>query len=141
MGQNKALIRRYFSAYDTGDPDVVLKFVDAKHVYHPPGGGQPLDFTGRKEDEAVFFKAFSGIHTIVEDQIAEEDKVVSRVTMEADHTGEYQHIPPSARRARITFIHIARVASGKIVEEWTEFGMISILQQLRQGKNSLRTSR
>jgi len=129
--QNKALIQRYFSAYDTGDMNAVLRFVDANHVYHPPGGGEPLDFTARKGDEAVFFKAFSKIHTIIEDQIAEGDKVVSRVTMEADHTGEYQKIPPTGRRTRITFIDIARVASGRIVEEWSEFDMMSILQQLR----------
>jgi ketosteroid isomerase-like protein len=39
--QNKALIRRYFSAYDTGDANAVLGFVDPNHVYHPPGGGEP----------------------------------------------------------------------------------------------------
>jgi predicted ester cyclase len=134
--QNKALIQRYFSAYDTGDMNAVLRFVDANHVYHPPGGGEPLDLTARKGDEAVFFKAFSKIHTIIEDQIAEGDKVVSRVTMEADHTGEYQKIPATGRRTRITFIDIARVASGRIVEEWSEFDMMSILQQLRPKKGA-----
>jgi predicted ester cyclase len=129
--QNKALIQRYFSAYDTGDMNAVLRFVDANHVYHPPGGGEPLDFTARKGDESVFFKAFSRIHTIIEDQIAEGNKVVSRVTMEADHTGEYQKIPPTGRRTRITFIDIARVVSGRIVEDWSEFDMMSILRQLR----------
>jgi hypothetical protein len=129
--QNKALIQRYFSAYDTGSQEAVLRFLDAKHIYHPPGGGQPLDYAARKGDEAFFFKAFSGVHTTVEDQVAEGDKVVSRVTMEADHTGEYQKIPPTGKRTRFTFIDIARVAFGKIVEEWAEFDMMSILQQLR----------
>jgi len=54
--------------------------------------------------------------------------------MEADHTGEYHKIPPTGRRTRITFIDIARVASGRIVEEWTEFDMMSILQQLMPKK-------
>ena len=130
--KNKALIRRYFSAYDTGDQEAVLRFVDANHVYHPPGGGEPLDFAARKSDDAVFFRAFSRVHTIIEDQIAEGDKVASRVTMEADHTGEYQKIPPTGKRIKITFIDIARVASGRIVEEWTEFDMMSILQQLKE---------
>jgi predicted ester cyclase len=133
--QNRALIRRYFGAYDTGDPDAVLRFVDANHVYHSPGGGEPMGLTARKADETVFFKAFTHIHTVVEDQIAEGDKVVSRVVMEADHTGEYQKIPPTGRRIRITFIDIARVVSGRIIEEWTEFDMASILQQLAPKKN------
>ncbi len=46
--KNKALIRRYFSAYNTGDINSVLRFVDANHIHHPPGGGEPLDFTGRR---------------------------------------------------------------------------------------------
>jgi predicted ester cyclase len=129
--QNKTLIQRYFSAYDTGDPEAVLRFLDVKHIYHPPGGGQPLGYAARKDDEAVFFKAFSRIHTTVEDQVAEGDKVVSRVIMEADHAGEYQKIPPTGKRTKFTFIDIARVASGRIVEEWAEFDMMSILQQLR----------
>jgi predicted ester cyclase len=135
LEQNKALVRRYFSAYDTGDPDAVLKFVAANHVYHPPGGGKSLDFAGRKRDEAFFSRAFSRIHTIVEDQVAEGDKVVSRVTMEADHTGKYQKIQVSGRRAKFTFIDIARIVSEKIVEEWTEFDMMSILQQLQSKDN------
>jgi len=129
--QNKMLIQRYFSAYDTGEQEAVLRFLDAKHVYHPPGGGPPMGYAARKNDEAFFFKAFSRIHTNVEDQIAEGDKVVSRVIMEADHTGEYQNIPATGTRTKFTFIDIARVASGTIVEEWAEFDMMSILQQLR----------
>lgn len=57
------------------------------------------------------------------------------MTMVADHTGEYQRIPPAGTRTKITFIDIARVESGKIVEEWTEFDMMSILQQLRKKNN------
>lgn len=130
--RNKALIKAYFSAYDTGDPKAVWKFVDAHHVYHSPGGGEPMDAVGRKNDEVIFFKAFSRIRTIVEDQIAEGDKVVSRVTMEADHTGEYQGIPPTGNRTRFVFIDIARLESGTILEEWAEFDMMSILQQLKR---------
>src|SRR3972149_4742059 len=93
--RNKALIQQYFKAYDTGDINAVLGFVDPNHVHHPPGGGESLNFTERRDDDTIFFKAFSRIHTTVEDQIAEGDKVASRVTMEADHTGEYQKIPPT----------------------------------------------
>jgi predicted ester cyclase len=132
---NKSLVQHYFSAYDSSDMNAVWRYLDPRHLYHPPGGGEPLDLTARKNDEAVFFKAFSSIHTTIEDQIAEADKVVSRVTIEADHTGEYQRIPPTGKRARITFIDIARIASARIVEEWNEFDMMSILQQLRPKKN------
>jgi predicted ester cyclase len=127
--RHKALIRQYFRAYDTDDINAVLKFIHQNHVHHP-GAGAPMSFVQRKRDDEVFFKAFSKIHTTVEDLIAEGNKVVSRVTMEADHTGEYQGLRPTGKRIKITFIDIARIAFGKIVEEWTEFDMLSIIQQL-----------
>jgi predicted ester cyclase len=115
----------------------VWKFLDAKHVYYPPGGSEPMDLEGRKRDELFFFEAFSNIHTTVNDQVAEADNVASRVTMLADHTGEYQKIPPTGNRVQFVFIDISRVVSGKIVEEWAEFDMMSILQQLKPKKASV----
>jgi predicted ester cyclase len=115
--KNKALIQHYFGAYDPGDIDAVLRFVDANHIYHPPGGGESLGFVARRNEDAVFFRGFSRIHTTIEDQTAEGDRVVGRVSMVADHTGDYQRISPTGTRTKITFIYIARVESGKIVEE------------------------
>jgi predicted ester cyclase len=37
----------------------------------------------------VFFSAFSDIQAIVEDQIAEGDKVANRITMHCTQSGEY----------------------------------------------------
>ena len=90
-----------------------------------------MDLTGRKHDEMFFFDAFSNTRTTVEDQIAEGDRVASRVRMYADHTGEYQSIPPTGKRTKFVFIDICRIEKGRIVEEWTEFDMASILRQLR----------
>jgi predicted ester cyclase len=129
--RNRALMRAYFHAYDSGDRNAVWLFLDPKHTYYPPGGSEPMDLAGRMHDEMFFFRAFSNIRTTVEDQIAEGDKVASRVTMSADHTGEYQSIPPTGTRTKFVFIDISRICKGRIVEEWAEFDMGSILQQLR----------
>lgn len=134
--RNKAVIRHYFAAYDTGDANAVWRFLDAEHLYYPPGGSEPMNLEGRKRDELFFFEAFSNIHTTVDDQMAESDKVASRVTMLADHTGEYQKIPPTGTRVKFVFMDVSRVVSGKIIEEWTEFDMIGILQQLKRKKDS-----
>jgi predicted ester cyclase len=126
---NKTVVRRYFEAYDTGDINAVMQFIDPNHVHHP-GRGESLNFDARRLDDLVFFSAFSNIKTILEDQIAEGDKVASRVTMHCTHTGEYQGIPATGKRIAITFIDIALVKAGKIVEEWVEFDMMNILQQI-----------
>jgi steroid delta-isomerase-like uncharacterized protein len=126
---NKEIVRRYFEAYDTGDVDAVMQFIDPNHVHHP-GGEESLNFDARKRDDQVFFSAFSNIKTIIEDQIAEGDKVASRITMHCTHTGDYQGFPATGKRIAITFIDIALVKAGKILEEWVEFDMASILRQI-----------
>ncbi len=89
-----------------------------------------MDRSGRQEDEAPFFAAFSDIESIVEDQIAEGNKVATRVTMRCTHTGTYGGIPPTGRRVVIPFIDISTVRDGKIYEEWDEFDARGILRQL-----------
>jgi predicted ester cyclase len=128
---SKATVRRYFEAYDTGNIEAVMEFVDPSHVHHP-GGGESLDFEARKRDDQVFFSAFSNVQTIVEDQISEGDKVASRVTMHCTHSGEYHGVPATGKRVTITFIDIALVKAGKIKEEWVEFDTMNILRQIGQ---------
>ena len=127
---NKTLARRYFKAYETGDIDAVMQFIGPDYILHPGGGAGPLNFDARKRDEQVFFSAFSSIQAIVEDQIAEGEKVVSRITMHCAHTGEYQGIPATGKRIMIPYIDILYIKAGKIVEEWVEFDMMNILKQI-----------
>lgn len=128
----KAVVRRYFEAYNTQRAEAVMAFVHRDHIYHPPGGGVALDRRGRQEDEKPFFAAFSDIESIVEDQIAEGDRVATRVTMRCTHSGPYGGIPPTGRRIAISFIDISTVRDGKIFEEWDEFDMRGILRQLTE---------
>ncbi len=126
----KAAVRRYFEAYNTQRPDAVMAFVHLDHIYHPPGGAAPMGRRERQADEAPFFAAFSDIESVVEDQIAEGDRVASRVTMRCTHTGTYGGIAATHRRITIPFIDMSTVRDGKILEEWAEFDMRAILQQL-----------
>ena len=128
---NKALARRYFKAYETGNIDAVMQFIGSDYVFHPGGVAQPMDSVERKRDETVFFSAFSSIETVVEDQIAEGDRVANRITTYCNHTGKYQGVSSSGKRVTIPYIDIIMVRAGKIVEEWVEFDSQSILQQIK----------
>ena len=126
----KTVVRRHFEAYNAQRPEAVLAFVHPDYVYHPPGGGEPMDRRGRQADEAPFFAAFTEIESVVEDQIAEGERVATRVTMYCTHTGPYGGIPPTGRRIAIPLIDISTVRDGMILEEWAEFDMRGILRQL-----------
>ena len=128
---NKKVARRYFEAYNTGNVDVVMAFIGKGYVLHPGGGAKTMDSEERKRDEAIFFSAFSNVQAVVEDQIAEGDKVASRISMVCTQTGEYQGIPATGKRITIPYIDITAVKAGKIVEEWVEFDMMNILSQIK----------
>jgi predicted ester cyclase len=130
---NKATVRRYVEAYGTRDIEALMRFLDPHYVLHPGGSGGPMNSYERKRDETVFFKAFSNIQANVENQIAEGDKVVSRITMYCTHTGEYQGIPATGKRIAIPYIDITLIRAGKIIEEWVEYDNINILRQIRGG--------
>jgi steroid delta-isomerase-like uncharacterized protein len=132
---NKAIARSYFDAYSTRDIDAVMKFIGSDYVLHPGAGGESMNSDARKKDEMAFFKAFSDIQAVVEDQIAENDKVANRITMYCTHSGEYQGVPATGKRIAIPYIDITLFKAGKIVEEWVEYDTQNILQQIRVSKS------
>ena len=64
------------------------------------------------------------------DQIAEGDRVVTRLSGSGRHTGPVLGAAPTGRRLQWTAIVISRFVDGKIAEEWVEFDALSLLQQL-----------
>jgi hypothetical protein len=45
-------------------------------------------------------------------------------------------VPPTGKRMEITGITIERFADGKVVEEWTNFDALGLMQQLGLVQNS-----
>jgi steroid delta-isomerase-like uncharacterized protein len=74
--------------------------------------------------------AFPYYEMMVEDLIAEGDKVVVRFTMRATHRGEFMGIPATGRQVNAPGIIIYRIADQKIVEHWMQFDAMTMMQQL-----------
>ncbi len=64
------------------------------------------------------------------DQIAEGDKVVTRLRGSGRHTGELMGGAPTGKEINWTAVVISRFVDGKIAEEWDEFDALSFTQQL-----------
>jgi steroid delta-isomerase-like uncharacterized protein len=130
--QNKALARRWFTdIIVNGDMSAADDVFAANHVIHDPHappGGWPNGPEGLKMVAAPFRVAFPDVSVSVEDQIAEGDRVVTRWSARATHTGPLNGIPASGRKATVTGANIARIANGKIVESWFNFDMLTLLQ-------------
>ena len=73
---------------------------------------------------------FPDYQTVIDDLIAEGDKVVARITMSGTHTGVFMGIPATGKYVEFTGIYIAQIANGKIAEHWGEEDGVSLLAQL-----------
>jgi steroid delta-isomerase-like uncharacterized protein len=133
--RNKSIAHSYFKAYETDDIEAVMKFIAPNYVLHPGGNGEPMNSDERERDEMIFFSAFSNIKTVVEDQIAEGEKVASRIMMRCTHSGKYSGVPATGKRIVIPYIDILHIEAGKIVEEWVEFDTMSIVKQISVDKD------
>jgi steroid delta-isomerase-like uncharacterized protein len=74
--------------------------------------------------------AFPDHHLIVRDQIAEDDKVVTRVTFHGTHSGPFNGIAATGKVVEWSGIAMDRIADGKVVEMWHVQNTAALLQQI-----------
>lgn len=126
--ENKELARRSWKILE--DPDLLEEVYAEDLVWHEPDQDvRGLEEAGRFV--AVYKTAFPDLSVTVEDMVAEEDKVVSRVTIRGTHEGEIEEFgPPTGRRIELEGLTMHRLENGRIVEEWERYDNLSLLQQL-----------
>jgi predicted ester cyclase len=128
--RNKALVRRFYEEIDRGNIAILDELVAEDYLDHNPSPF-PTSETGRerlKQDFQLFLEATPGYHQS-EDQIAEGDKVVTRLTSYGKHEGDLPGAPRTGNDMKITSITIHRIADGKLAEKWSEKDVISLLTQ------------
>src|SRR5918995_2723229 len=104
----------------------------AHFVDHHPRNQEPDHREGYLRVVAEEQAAFSDIRYIIEDQIAEGDKVMTRWTGSGVHDGgEDQGFAPTGRWSADKIIDVHRIEGGKIAEEWKGASTIAALQEER----------
>jgi serine phosphatase RsbU (regulator of sigma subunit)/ketosteroid isomerase-like protein len=130
--KNKALVRRFLEAQAKGNLNVIDEVLTPHFVDHDRLPGQAPDREGYKRAIAEYHAAFSNVRFLVEDQLAEGDKVVTRFIVRATHDlGELMGVAPTGREVTYKALAIHRIVGGKIVEEWAEGSNISAVMEQR----------
>ena len=129
--KNKALVRRFYEEIDKGNLEAIDEFVAEDYLDHnpPPFPGLAPGREGLKQAFTIFWEATPGYHHI-EDQIAEGDKVVTRLTSYGKHEGDLPGAPRTGNDLKMTSITIHRIANGKLVEKWAEKDVLGFLIQI-----------
>jgi steroid delta-isomerase-like uncharacterized protein len=130
---NKATVRRFHDATNTGDPELISRMID--DLVEPDAlirTPLPIGATGAQAVKEVFarlHRVFPDLHVTVEDLIAEGDKVVSRNSVTGTHQGEYMGHPPTGKSVAYNEIFIFRFEGGRIAETW---GVVDVFSQMKQ---------
>jgi len=126
--QNKAIVGRFLEATVASDQDRLNELLAPDFVAHQPEG--PQNRQAFLQHLSTFRMAFSDSRFTIEEQIAEGDKVVTRATWQAIHSGEFQSLPPTGKQIEVSTLLIGRIQDGKIVESRSLFDQLSMMQQL-----------
>ena len=128
--QNKAIVRRNYETADKNDLTAFSEQLAPDLVLHYPGMPGPLNREALLQMMNVMFSGLTQRQHVFEDQIAESDKVATRLTLHAVHTGEFQGMPATGKQIVVPQIAIHRIRDGKIVEVWVSSDDISMMKQL-----------
>jgi predicted ester cyclase len=126
---NQIQIRIFLKKLDDGR-DNIEEDCSPHLIAHLPGSREPTDRQGFKQFIDLFYHVFPDLHHSVDDQMAEGNKVVSRLTVRGTHLGSFQGIPSTGKTVEFTDILIARFEEGMIRELWAQFDALGVLQQL-----------
>lgn len=129
--ENKALVRRFYEEIDKGNLEAMDELVGEDYLDHnpPPFPGLASGREGLKQAFKIFWEATPGYHHI-EEQIAEGDKVVTRLTSYGKHEGDLPGAPRTGNDLKMTSITIHRIADGRLVEKWAEKDVLGFLIQI-----------
>ena len=129
--ENKALVRRLIKEVEKGNVDVIDELLAPDFVDHDLLPDQEPDREGYKRGIVKDRAAFSNLGITIEEQIAEGDKVVTRLTWRGSHDrGKFMDKSPTGKKVEATAIFIHRISGDKIKDEWSASDMLETRRQL-----------
>ena len=77
-------------------------------------------------------EAFPSYEIVVEDMLAENDRVAVRGTFRGAHRGTFAGIAPTGRSVSAGLMIIYRIVNDRIVEHWMQFDGATLMAQLTE---------
>ena len=128
---NKALAGRLLEeVINKGNTSAIDQYFAPNYVNHDAPPGVPPTRDGFKGFFTAFRAAFPDLHYHLDDEIAEGDKVVHRVTGHGTMKGDFQGMKATGKTGTWTEMHIARFEGGKVVEAWANVDQMGMLVSL-----------
>jgi len=128
----KVKIGRHFSeVLNQGNVEVIEEIYWPEYVLHAPiGTGDTVGYAGLRQRVVEFRTGFPDIQFTVESIIMEGDDASARWTLRGTHEGDFVGLAPTGRKVVVPGILMVRFAEGRIIEGWSGFDALDMMQQL-----------
>jgi steroid delta-isomerase-like uncharacterized protein len=130
--QNKVVMRRIYEEFwNQGNFESLEELVSPDYTLRmqtPPG--VPSGREGLQWTIQAYRAGFPNIHVQVEEQLAEGDRVLTRITIQGTHEGTFMNIPPTYKDVTITAMVLTRFENGQNIEGRGEIDRLGLMQQL-----------
>ena len=129
--RNKAVVCRFFEAFAANDAAALNEVLGPDLVAYSHGVPGVQSREVHVLGIRMWNAAFGDTLFTIEEQIAEGDKVATRVMMRSVHNrGDFQGLPPTGKEITSDAVTIERIRDGKIVERRVTHDWLGIMQQL-----------
>jgi steroid delta-isomerase-like uncharacterized protein len=129
--ENKGVVSSFVEeVINRGQLERVNDLVALDFVELDPLPGQQQGREGLKQVIAAFRTAFPDIHWVIEEMVAEGDKVFSRFTWHGTHRDKFFGIPATGREIVVRGMVVDRVVAGKMVDSLILMDGLGMMTQL-----------
>lgn len=115
--------------FNKGNLNVLNEVVHKNYNYQSP----TVSMEGIDDLRAfatAFRSAFPDLHVGIDEQIAENEKVCTRITMTGTHQGDFLGLPATEKSVKLQGVVISQLEEGLILKEWELLDQLTLLQQL-----------
>ncbi|MGA7411852.1 MAG: ester cyclase [Bryobacteraceae bacterium] len=131
MDKNKLTMQRFTEFINTASEKLAGELISPNAIFHVPGRAEPMRGpAGYLEVIGMMRGGFPDIQWVLEELIAEGDKIAARFTMRGTHHGTFFGVPPTGKKIEVQAMNFYRFLDGQIVEEHGQPDLLGLLQQI-----------
>ena len=130
--ENKKIARKLMEeGWNKGRIEVVGELMSTGCRFHDPvfpsltSGAENF-----KQHIRTCRSAFPDLKFTIEDMIAERNEVVLHWTVRGTHRGPFLGMAATEKSATVSGTTICRIEKGRIVEQWADWNLLTLMEQL-----------
>ena len=131
LEENKSLVRRYYDEmWNLWNLSLADELIGEGLTFRGSLGVAVQGRAGFKDYMCTVRGAFPDFHNHIEELVAEDDKVVARLTYTGTHHGVLFGIGPTGKRVTYAGVAVFRIEAARITEGWVLGDVRGLIQQL-----------